>query len=156
MAINIKILVMFQFSYKAKNGYDFNRRIFPWEKEFGKNNIMVRLYDRGVVTDVCQEFLSLIGFAYKSKNTNIEINASLAPEFLNFVYMLDDVAVISDENRRLLIKELERLSRLKAIKDLERYPPALLTQEIIEHYKVPNKLFEEKHLTKDEAIMFLN
>jgi hypothetical protein len=140
---------------KTKDGYDYNKRILSWEKEFGDKSIIVRLYDRRIIRDVCQDFITTIGLDYKPKKTEASINPSLAPDLLDFIFMLDNLADITSENRMLLIKELERLSGNKTIQSIEEYPPEALTKKINEYYKESNKSFANRYLTNNEQKIFL-
>jgi len=138
------------------SGFDYMERIKPWEDNFEKENIIVKLYDKELTPDVCASFIDSLSWSFLENHyqNNIQENQSLLYDFVPLIKIIDEEDV-SIETRHLIIETLLKLSnKFKEIKlsdSLDR-----LNEKIKIDFQESNTLFSDKYLSLEEKRKLLS
>lgn len=145
------------FFKKTRNGFDFELRLAPWVKEFGRDNVVVRIYDRRVIgSDTSADIMKIMGLSLAEDvgNANLRSNHSLLPQFSRLVTEID-AAGVSPEARKKILFELLRLSlNLKPSSGTSLIDDELRAS-IQAQYRDSNKRLADTYLSETEAAIFL-
>lgn len=138
-----------------QDAFDFNKRIDPWESEFGAENIIARLYDRRLIADVCTNILDLIGISVSvnggcNENDFVRYNANrrILPEFVPLITKLDSV-LLRHNVRAQVIEEILRLSDVFREYSKFHLVDGEFCEQIFNFYMRSNATFAERFLDEE-------
>ncbi len=143
------------FFYHTKQAYDFLLRINNWEKAFGRDNIIIRLYNKHLESDICKDFLKIIGIGKIATNLpKFNSNPSLSPAFANIIKIIDDIK-INNDNRILLINELIKTGNYMPNIPTNSLINENLKKEIYKFYTKSNSELANRYLNEKIKSLFL-
>lgn len=143
------------FFVRTRNSYDYIKRLSAWDAVFGRENIIVRLFDTRLISNVCQDFTELIGVTVRPEiYTGIRANQSLNGIFDKAIRLLDK----SDIGAGLRTKIIDNLVRAS-----EHIPRNLITPllneelkcDIANEYSESNKELARYFLSDEEKIYLI-
>jgi|SaaInlStandDraft_1057018.scaffolds.fasta_scaffold47524_2 hypothetical protein len=143
-----------EFFQKSQSAFDFLLRIMNWEKFFGKENIITRVYDKQFQRDSCHDFLEAIGLSHlKIKFKKEHENISLSPIFSDVLVTLDQDN-ISSELRKEAINVFLKISAEHPSPSSIIMPPQLRAK-IRNRYRKSNQNFSNDYLSEAQKTVFL-
>ena len=137
---------------------DYEAVLDRWAKEFGQENIFVRVYEpekmRG---NIFQDFCSVIGVNFE-KLVAIEerLNPSPALDVLNFIYQINQTSQDGIPKRQLRLPLLGASEKLgfEGGFDAKSIIPYSLKKQLLDMFRESNANVARKYLAKDDGILF--
>jgi hypothetical protein len=142
-----------------KKTLNFSRFLFKWEKAFGFENIIVRVYEEEQMPEgLYQDFLQILNIRIDNSyyTPDSVINPSLLPFTLNLLRLFNYLP-LGTRTHNVLVKMLLKISAsLNGIRFLREQ--TLLTPEtrrdLIKSYSDANKEIAERYLKREDGILF--
>jgi hypothetical protein len=142
----------------SKDAFKYTLRIKFWEKYFGIENLIVRVYDDPQIkSDVCKDFNNVTGISsFMKTNKIVQENQSIISEFVNISTHIHK-NIQDKELKQIMMKEIVSLSNYfkksttkLSLTSIDGY------RTIDEFYNKDNIEFVNKYLTEDQKRKFLN
>jgi hypothetical protein len=145
--------------WRGWRAFDWYAAIEPWAKNFGKENIIIRPYEKEQLPDgILPDFLDVVGIVWPEKpevTSQFGVNLGFSRDVVEFLYlnkglnsdkkdfgiykMLD--AVLDDNFRKKMFDPYEILSPEDRI-------------EILKKYEASNQMLAREYLNRDDGRLF--
>jgi len=138
-----------------RKGFDYLEIIKSWEKNFKKENILVRLYDKEFTPDVCKSFIEILSWNFLNKKyyTKLSENQSLLFDFVPIIKKLDDEKISTEIRNSIMTLLLGLSKKFKQLKHSNIEDK--LYKKIKEDYYESNFIFSSRYLSVEERKKFL-
>lgn len=144
------------FNFHGGFNLDYQQTVDQWANLFGKENIIVRIYEKGQFTggSIFSDFLSIMGLPLSPELTLSprKANTSLPRDLIEFKRLCNQLKLNNSINHSL-VKLPEILSR-KTSNNPYRYIPPNQRKELLEKYAASNAYIARKFLSRTNGTLF--
>lgn len=139
--------------------YNYEKMLEPWAAVFGKENIIVRIYDPVLLKngDVVADFLDLLGYeGYTAEEEQTRTNISFDQKTLNFL-MLMNKHIPTFKDHRLNAERAELVKALRGVATAAKpFLPAAELRRIHALFEPSNAAVARRFLGRADGVLFPN
>ncbi len=141
----------------ASLGLDYGAKITKLANLFGKENILVRRYDKSrfVNGSLLEDFLQVLGLPYTAEYempANANPNPGLSASTVEFKRVLNDMKDMSSEDNRYLKKKLKQYSQDFPGASNRSFLPAQEAQAFLRQFESGNRMIAREYFQEDSLL----